>query len=378
MGDETLSGLVTMTTATVRATGVWLLINRRRRAFVPRTTPLVKVGDWVEVRGRWSSGAEHDFLLAHDLRVVPDAPLLRGPALERALFGKSGRPDTGLLAIELIGPILAWLHGAGWKKVSKELAASSTKSLQAIYHDIFVLYRRRRLPFEVCVCLHRLMGRTEVTQGAVRAAAAEVLKCADEDGIGGLETSLVLRQAAQILGVPVEAIGTAQDILVASVAQEADGVCYSPTLFFHRQKALAAIRSNQMQMEDCPDEQVRAVLKWRYAVVTGPAGSGKTQMLLRLADVCRARGVSVAMTALTGKAAALLGPDGQTLHRLLGYGGGGFSVETLPYGVVFVDEVSMLVWPLLNRLLQVATGQVVFCGDPRQLPPVGGVPVMKE
>lgn len=46
--------------------------------------------------------------------------------------------------------------------------------------------------------------------------------------------------------------------------------------------------------------------------------------------------------------------------------------------VVFVDEMSMLVWPILSRLLSVCRGQIVFSGDPRQLPPVGSVSVMTE
>ncbi|TKB71364.1 MAG: hypothetical protein E8D46_18535 [Nitrospira sp.] len=46
--------------------------------------------------------------------------------------------------------------------------------------------------------------------------------------------------------------------------------------------------------------------------------------------------------------------------------------------VVFVVEMSMLVWPILSRLLSVCRGQIVFSGDPRQLPPVGSVSVMTE
>ena len=74
----------------------------------------------------------------------------------------------------------------------------------------------------------------------------------------------------------------------------------------------------------------------------------------------REQGGKVAATAMTGKAATLLGEDATTLHKLLGYGGGGYSVSTVDADLVLVDEAGMLTWHTLYRLLLACRGQVVL------------------
>lgn len=108
--------------------------------------------------------------------------------------------------------MLRWLLASGWGALAREIAKGSLRTVRTMYQDVFVLNRRRGLPYQVTRYLHTLLGRQE------------------------------------------EALGHLQ---------------------------------------------------------TGPAGSGKSQMVLRVAEWCRAQGLGVARAALTGKAASLLGPEGR-------------------------------------------------------------------
>jgi len=127
--------------------------------------------------------------------------------------------------------------------------------------------------------------------------------------------------------------------------------------------------------------------------LTGAAGTGKSEVLRALAS---RGGVSVAVTALTGSAAVLLG--GQTLHAWAGIGRADLPADVLAQRVLqdasaherwcstsllIVDEVSMVSGSLLDKLDAVGRAarrqpkkafgglQVLFCGDFHQLPPPG-------
>lgn len=144
-----------------------------------------------------------------------------------------------------------------------------------------------------------------------------------------------------------------------------------------RKKALAMIRANQQDSGNAsPSVQARA-LRYRYTVLPVGLESGKTELARSLSAQVRERGGTVAATAMTGKAATLLGEDATTLHKLLGYGGGGYSVSSVGADLVLVDEAGMLTWHILYRLLS-CRGQIVLIGDPAQLAPVGATPVMAE
>lgn len=134
------------------------------------------------------------------------------------------------------------------------------------------------------------------------------------------------------------------------------------------------------------------MLEGRSALVTGPAGSGKTYVLLDFIKHAKRAGKSVAVTATTGLAASHLG--GSTIHSWSGIG----IHDSLPPGfvnnlsksrrdtiartdVLIIDEISMLhdfrldlvdkVTREVRRSDQPFGGiQVILCGDFFQLPPV--------
>jgi ATP-dependent DNA helicase PIF1 len=130
--------------------------------------------------------------------------------------------------------------------------------------------------------------------------------------------------------------------------------------------------------------------------LTGKAGTGKTYILERIRSELEARDRSVAITAMTGCAALLLGRKAKTLHSWAGIGLGREPASSLAQMIkkttklrtqwrvtdtLILDEVSMLSVELLEKLDAIAKEvrkspapmgglQCIFVGDFFQLPPV--------
>lgn len=141
-----------------------------------------------------------------------------------------------------------------------------------------------------------------------------------------------------------------------------------------------------------------AILAGHSVFITGPGGTGKSHLIRTLYATYKGRtGKTLAVTALTGCAALLLGPWAKTLHSWAGIGLGRGSPESVAHSIVtdgrkkkrwratnclVIDEVSMLTPHLLEYLDKVGRIvrkcpaapfgglQVVFVGDFYQLPPV--------
>jgi ATP-dependent DNA helicase PIF1 len=134
--------------------------------------------------------------------------------------------------------------------------------------------------------------------------------------------------------------------------------------------------------------------------VTGPGGSGKTQLIHTLVQYCKNTGKEVAVCALTGCAAVLLQSTSikaKTIHSWSGIKLAKGSVDKIiqsvltsssamknwkKVNVLIVDEVSMMSLKILELLEHLARRvrrnslvfggiQIVFTGDFYQLPPVG-------
>ena len=154
-------------------------------------------------------------------------------------------------------------------------------------------------------------------------------------------------------------------------------------------------------MELLNEEQRRAfdaVMAGRSVFITGPGGTGKSFLLQTIYANYKGRtGSQIAITALTGCAALLLGPWAKTLHSWSGIGLGRGSAEAAARSIALdshkrkrwrtttclvIDEVSMLTPYLLEYLDTVGRHvrkcpgspfgglQLVFVGDFYQLPPV--------
>jgi ATP-dependent DNA helicase PIF1 len=139
--------------------------------------------------------------------------------------------------------------------------------------------------------------------------------------------------------------------------------------------------------------------KGKNIFLTGPGGSGKTELIKRFVSIANKNFKNIQVCALTGCASILLGCAGsKTIHSWAGIG-----IATAPFGkvvdrvvknrfkskvwnsvdVLVIDEVSMMskkIFEILdeigkrvrrNQSLPFGGIQVVFSGDFYQLPPVG-------
>lgn len=125
----------------------------------------------------------------------------------------------------------------------------------------------------------------------------------------------------------------------------------------------------------------------RNILLSGIAGAGKSYVLQQAIEQLKVSGHAVAVCAATGMAASHL-PGATTFHRLFHMDGDGYiykegnaMAELSDYGVVFVDEASMLKAGHLESAIDLLreirkryhkAPRLVLCFDIMQLPPVDG------
>lgn len=140
------------------------------------------------------------------------------------------------------------------------------------------------------------------------------------------------------------------------------------------------------------DEQRDAVCQIpgkSFAILTGGPGCGKTTTTRVLIALLQAMQKVTLLAAPTGRAAQrmteVIGVEAKTIHRLLEWqpGQGGFKrneENALECDFLVVDEVSMLDISLAASLLKAvpSAAQVLFIGDPDQLPAVGAGDVLAD
>ncbi len=134
-------------------------------------------------------------------------------------------------------------------------------------------------------------------------------------------------------------------------------------------------------------EAVSGVVQHRVSILTGGPGCGKTTTTLVIVRLLEAMQKRVLLAAPTGRAAQrmmeVIGREAKTLHRLLEWKGGVFQANEespLDADYLIIDECSMLDISLTASLLKAVPEhcQLLFIGDPDQLPSVGAGNVLKD
>ncbi len=140
------------------------------------------------------------------------------------------------------------------------------------------------------------------------------------------------------------------------------------------------------------DEQHSAVCNIpgkSFSILTGGPGCGKTTCTKVLVKLLKAMNKKVVLAAPTGRAAQrmteVIGFEAKTIHRLLEWAPdkNGFKrddKDPIKTDFLIVDETSMLDITLAASLLKAvpSSAQVLFIGDPDQLPSVGAGDVLSD
>lgn len=156
--------------------------------------------------------------------------------------------------------------------------------------------------------------------------------------------------------------------------------------------AAQSVSSGEVMLSQKQKEAALTVLSRRTTVLTGGPGTGKTTVLryiIKLFTHSHEPGASnVTLLAPTGKAARRMseatGWPASTIHREIHLYGDTVScgeTVSLPEGLVIVDESSMLDQFVFSRLMACIRScryQLVFVGDPNQLPSIGAGAVLSE
>ena len=149
----------------------------------------------------------------------------------------------------------------------------------------------------------------------------------------------------------------------------------------------AYCQNKHITLSDEQAHAVNGVVQHRFSILTGGPGCGKTTTTLVIVRLLEAMNKTVLLAAPTGRASQrmgeVIGREAKTIHRLLEWKGGEFQMNEdskLKADFLIVDECSMLDISLTASLLKAVppTCQVLFIGDPDQLPAVGAGNVLKD
>ena len=154
-------------------------------------------------------------------------------------------------------------------------------------------------------------------------------------------------------------------------------------LFFSKYNRETGIIADKIQ-----ESAVINALEYRFSILTGGPGTGKTQTVKEIISALyhRNKKVNIALCSPTGRAAKrmneLTGQEASTIHRLLNLTPnensyvGEADLSDIDY--IICDEASMIDAPLFYKLLSTVVKNdisLVLVGDKDQLPPVGpGLP----
>ena len=174
---------------------------------------------------------------------------------------------------------------------------------------------------------------------------------------------------------------------VSNINMKTKRETYIPTLkFVDVEERLAEIERGQgFEFTEEQKQAILSIMDNNVVVLTGGAGVGKSSTANGIVNLFD--NANVVATALSGKASVRLkeatGLNATTIHRALGYGGGGFEYNKnnkMPCDVVVIDEATMVNGSLFLCLLEaIPTGaKVIILGDIQQLTPIGNCQVFND
>ncbi len=255
----------------------------------------------------------------------------------------------------------------------------------------------------------------------VRAGVLYTIRYNTQFGHTYLPRDILTNAAAAMLGVTPDAASFALDALVKDsilVSVSDDGAekiyiyshymseGYAATKIAELNKYKYKFRTDQIEKQldiiekkykltfaSLQRQAVVSAMQNGVMVITGGPGTGKTTIINAIIDIMHSNGLTVTLTAPTGRAAKRMSQvcslEAKTIHRLLEASFHGEDNETqfkvnedcpIESDVVIVDEMSMVDIVLVSHLLRAINSgtRLIMVGDINQLPSVGPGNVLRD
>ena len=334
---------------------------------------------------------------------------------------RARRLSEGFKDQKAVREIMVFLqtHGLGSARAAQIYRAYGADAATLLTEDPYRLAREiRGIGFRIADSIGASLGKDPEGLPRARAGLGYTLEQARGAGHCGLPRDQLFEQAQELLKIPEEILFTALSDelqagrLVAARLNGEEAVFLPPLLSAERAitrrlgeliraepppwadidagKALAWVEK-RLDVTLAPTQRaaVETSLRSRVAVITGGPGVGKTTLVNALLQILKARNVTCALCAPTGRAAKRLAEStshsAKTIHRLLEIdpSSGSFRrgrQRPLDCGLLVVDESSMVDVELMAALLQglPAEGSLLLIGDADQLPSVGPGQVLRD
>ncbi|GAA4247215.1 ATP-dependent RecD-like DNA helicase [Azospirillum formosense] len=314
---------------------------------------------------------------------------------------------------KVIREIMIFLHshGVGTSRAVRIFKTYGPDAIRLITENPYRLARDiRGIGFKTADAVAARLGIEKTAMIRARAGVAFALAEATDQGHCGVPVAELIPMAVKLLEIDASILETAAELERQDGALVADSLGGEPCLFLaslHRAERAIAERLRRLAGGPVPWPEIDAekAIPWveakagitlaegqrealrqaatsKLLVITGGPGVGKTTLVNSILTMLKAKGVSIALAAPTGRAAKRLsestGLEARTIHRLLETDpqAGGFKrdeTNPLDCDLLVVDETSMVDVPLMNALLRAVPGRaaLLLVGDVDQLPSVG-------
>ncbi|MBQ6380541.1 MAG: ATP-dependent RecD-like DNA helicase [Clostridia bacterium] len=238
-------------------------------------------------------------------------------------------------------------------------------------------------------------GHSCIPRDKITAPAKSLLSCSEDDAEIAVDNLISTEEIIE------QELGGRQFLFLPkiyraerTIAQKMKMFCdYPPESIYITEELLHfAENSLHITFEGKQEQAIRAALEKGLLILTGGPGTGKTTTLKGIIRLMEQRGLKIALSAPTGRAAKriteITGIEAQTIHRLLGAG----YVERgkmlfqknerdqLDIDAIIIDEISMVdvtVFAALCEAIPIGC-RIIMVGDFDQLPPVGAGNILQD
>jgi exodeoxyribonuclease V alpha subunit len=321
---------------------------------------------------------------------------------------------------KVIREIMLFLHahGVGTSRAVRIFKTYGQEAVRLISENPYRLARDiRGIGFLTADKVAERLGIEKTAMIRVRAGVSYALAEAMDEGHCGLPVNELSDLTAKLIDVAPALIDTALGLELDAGTVVADRVeeqrCVFLAALYRAEQVIAerlrslasgpvpwpmievekAIpwveRQTGLALADSQKQALGLAVRCKALVITGGPGVGKTTLMNSILKVLKAKGVTVALCAPTGRAAKRLadstGLEARTVHRLLETDPktGHFKrdeTHPLDCDLLVVDEVSMVDVLLMRSLLQALPDRaaLLIVGDVDQLPSVGPGQVLAD